>query len=177
MSGIDRRLTPEEFRDVMGHFASGVTVITTLDGEEPLGTTASAVSSLSLEPPMLLVCLNVESVTGQGVKRSGAFGVNILEVGQEDLARHFARKGEHKFADVSYAPGRVGQPLLADALAHLECRVTEEVTAGTHSVFLAEVETAGARAGTPLAYFRGRFGRLDTGTYDPDTAARFQGDH
>lgn len=169
MSGIDRRLSPEEFRDVMGHFASGVTVITTLDGAEPLGTTASAISSLSLEPPMLLVCLNRDSVTGQGIQRSRAFGVNILEAGQEALARHFAQKGENKFADVPFAPGAVGQPLLADALAHLECRVTEEVTVATHSVFLAEVETAGARAGTPLAYFRGRFGRLDSGTYDPGT--------
>jgi 4-nitrophenol 2-monooxygenase / 4-nitrocatechol 4-monooxygenase, reductase component len=173
MSGLDRRLTPEEFREVMGHFTSGVTVITTVDGDEPLGTTASAVASLSLEPPMLLVCLNRDSVTGQGIVRSGAFGVNILQVGQEELARHFARKEEHKFTDVPYAPGAFGQPLLGDALAHLECRVTEEVTAGTHSVFLAEVETAGAGAGTPLAYFRGRFGRLDTGIYDPDTAAGF----
>jgi flavin reductase (DIM6/NTAB) family NADH-FMN oxidoreductase RutF len=126
---------------------------------------------------MLLVCLNRDSVTGRGIQRSGAFAVNILRVGQEDLALHFARKGEGKFAEVPFALGAYGQPLLADALAHLECRVTEEVTAGTHSVFLAEVETAGARSGTPLAYFRGRFGRLDSGTYDPDTAAGFQGEN
>lgn len=177
MSGTDRRLTPDEFREVMGHFASGVTVITTRVGDEPLGTTASAVSSLSLAPPMLLVCLNRDSVTGQGIQRSGAFGVNILRVGQEELARHFARKGENKFAAVPFALGGYGQPLLEDALAHLECRVTEEVAVATHSVFLAEVQTAGARAGTPLAYFRGRFGRLDSGTYDPDTTAGFQGEN
>jgi flavin reductase (DIM6/NTAB) family NADH-FMN oxidoreductase RutF len=167
----DRRLRPEEFREVMGHFTSGVTVITTQDDDEPLGTTASAVSSLSLEPPMLLVCLNLDSVTGQGITRSRAFGVNILQVGQEALAEHFARKGTDQFHGVDHALGAFGQPLLAGALAHLECRVTEEVTAATHTVFLAEVETAGAGTGTPLAYFRGRFGRLDPGTYAPETTA------
>ncbi len=171
MNPADRRLDPDEFRNVMGHFASGVTVVTTLDGSTPLGTTASAVSSLSLEPPMLLVALNQDSVTGQGIHRARAFAVNILQAGQEALAEHFAHKDPDKFATVAHRRGPAGQPLIEDALAHLECRVTEEVAAATHTVFLAEVESAGARAGTPLAYFRGRFGRLDPGTYDPGTTA------
>jgi flavin reductase (DIM6/NTAB) family NADH-FMN oxidoreductase RutF/DNA-binding GntR family transcriptional regulator len=156
-----RRLAPEEFRDVIGHFASGVTVITALHDGAPYGTTASAVSSLSLEPPMLLVCLNKQSSTGQAIAAARRFAVNILGEDQPDAAMRFARKGAEKFKDVGVAPGEWGEPLLADALATLECVVVEEVTGGTHSVFLAEVHRASARTGAPLAYFRGQFGRLE----------------
>lgn len=154
------RLTPQEFRDVIGHFASGVTVITTaLDGV-PHGTTASAVASLSLEPPMLLICMSRSSATGQAVLRSGAFAVNILGEGDDELARRFAGKGDDKFAGVAVERGEHGQPLLVDALAQLVCRVTQQVEAATHIVFFGEVHEATARPGEPLAYYRGKFGRL-----------------
>jgi flavin reductase (DIM6/NTAB) family NADH-FMN oxidoreductase RutF/DNA-binding GntR family transcriptional regulator len=156
-----RRLTPEEFRDIIGSFASGVTVITsTLDGE-PKGTTASAVSSLSLEPPMVLVCLNKTSSTGQAVASSRRFAVNILAEDQASEAMAFARKDGDKFAGIRVEFGEQGEPLLADSLATLECHVVEEVTGGTHSVFFGEVERASAKSGAPLAYFRGQFGRLE----------------
>jgi flavin reductase (DIM6/NTAB) family NADH-FMN oxidoreductase RutF/DNA-binding GntR family transcriptional regulator len=155
------RLSAEEFRDVIGRFASGVTVITTtLDGT-PYGTTASAVSSLSLEPPMLLICMNKESSTGAAVAATRHFAVNILGEDEPDLAMHFASKSSDKFATVAHAAGDLGDPLLERAMATLECRVTEEVTGGTHTVFLAEVDRAFARHGSPLAYFRGKFGRLE----------------
>ena len=160
-SGTERRLAADEFRDVIGRFASGVTIITTVRDGERLGTTASAVSSLSLEPPMLLVCLNKASTTGDAIAVSRSFAVNILAENQDELASRFARKGADKFRDVRVLVGPSGLPLLADALAHLECRVTEEATGGTHSVFLAEVETATGREGPPLAYFRGQFGYLE----------------
>ena len=156
-----RRLAPEEFRDIIGHFASGVTVVTALHDDTPYGTTASAVSSLSLEPPMLLVCLNRESSTGRAIGAARRFAVNILGEDQPDAAMRFARKGPDKFKDVRIVPGEWDEPLLADALATLECTVVEEVTGGTHTVFLAEVHRASARAGAPLAYFRGQFGRLE----------------
>lgn len=156
-----RAVTAETFRDVIGRFATGVTVITAIDGSEWYGTTASAVSSLSLEPPMLLVCMNQQSATGEAVSRVGAFAVNILDESQDDLARRFARKDPDKFRGVPVIAGRNGQPLLDGALAHVECRVTERVTGGTHVVFLAEVDQAAGRAGAPLAYFRGQFGRLN----------------
>lgn len=153
-------LTPQAFRDVIGHFASGVTVITTrLDGVLH-GTTASAVSSLSLEPPMLLIAMNRTSVTGAAVLESGAFAVNILGEGADELARRFASKGEDKFDGVDVTLGDHGQPLLVDALAQLVCRVTQQVEVATHVVFLAEVHEATARPGAPLAYYRGKFGRL-----------------
>ena len=161
-TGGSRRLTSEEFREVIGHFASGVTVITVSVDGRPFGTTASAVTSLSLEPPMLLVCMNRESATGVAMGRTGAFAVNILGEDHGELAIRFARKGDDKFEGVEIAEGERGQPLLAGAIAHLECRVTEQVAAGTHIVFIAEVEAATAQVGAPpLAYYRGRFGRLE----------------
>jgi flavin reductase (DIM6/NTAB) family NADH-FMN oxidoreductase RutF/DNA-binding GntR family transcriptional regulator len=156
-----RRLSPNEFREVIGHFASGVTVITAMHAGTPYGTTASAVSSLSLEPPMLLVCMNKQSSTGRAIVECGRFAVNILSEGQADAAVRFATKRPDKFRGLPVTRGVGGTPLLEDALATLECRVTEEVTGGTHSVFLAEVDGATARTGAPLAYFRGQFGRLE----------------
>ena len=159
-AGERRLLDSEEFRDVIGRLASGVTVITADHEGRPYGTTASAMSSLSLEPAMLLVCLNTSSSTGQVIAAARRFAVNILAEGQADAAMRFAGKGD-KFAGQPVVRGIAGQPLLEDALANLECRVVEEVTGGTHSVFLAEVEHATGRQGTPLAYFRGQFGRLE----------------
>src|SRR3954449_8082705 len=156
-----RSLTSDEFRDVISHFASGVTVITAVDGGRSFGTTASAVTSLSLEPPMLLVCMNKQSETGRAVAQSKCFGVNILGANQVDLAERFAQKGGDKFAGVPVTPGQWDEPLFDEALATLECRVAEETTGGTHYVFLAEVESGAARGGAPLAYFKGEFGRLE----------------
>lgn len=149
------------FRDVVGRFASGVTVITTSAGGQQFGTTASAMSSLSLDPPMLLICLNRTSSTQAAVLESGTFAVNILSDGQEPLAGQFARKGDDKFTGVAVRYGHTGAPILDGSLATLECRTVETVTGGTHTVFLAEVLTAEARDLDPLTYFRGRFGRLE----------------
>jgi flavin reductase (DIM6/NTAB) family NADH-FMN oxidoreductase RutF len=154
-------MTSDEFRDVIGHFPTGVTVVTTWDDGEPLGTTASAVSALCAEPPMVLVCLNELSSTGSAIGRTGAFGISILAEGQDELARRFATKSADKFAGLEFTTAPGGQPLLAGALAHLECRVSERVLAGTHTVFLADVERGTKGDGTPLAYYRGRFGRLE----------------
>jgi 4-nitrophenol 2-monooxygenase / 4-nitrocatechol 4-monooxygenase, reductase component len=156
---VDKNL----FRDVMGRFASGVTVITTRAGGADHGTTASAVSSLSMEPPMVLVCLNQTSVTQAAVREAACFAVNILGADQGDIAFQFATKsGSDKFEGVDVARGRRDVPLIARALAHLECRVAELVVGGTHTVFLAEVEQADAGEGAPLTYFRGKFGRFET---------------
>jgi flavin reductase (DIM6/NTAB) family NADH-FMN oxidoreductase RutF len=158
-----RRLTPDEFRNVIGHFASGVTVITTTVDGKPYGTTASAVTSLSLEPPMVLIAMNQSSSTGQAIAAQGTFAINILGEDHGEIAVRFARKGDDKFDGIELAQGQHAGPLLADALAHVECRVTEQVVAGTHVVFIAEALVATARPGAPLAYFRGQFGRLELG--------------
>lgn len=167
-----RRLTPEEFRNVIGHFASGVTVITTTVEGRPAGTTASAITSLTLEPPMLLICMNQSSATGQAIARTGTFAINILGEGHGELAVRFARRGGDKFDGVPVSPGTTAGPLLDEAIAHLECRVAEQVVAGTHVIFIADVIDGTARPGEPLAYFRGRFGRLQLAADDRSGAER-----
>ncbi|MFD0029454.1 flavin reductase family protein [Streptomyces sp. NPDC127172] len=153
--------SPHDFRDVIGHFASGITVVSARHDGRLWGTTVSAVSSLSLEPPMLVVCMNRQSVTAQAITFSRTFAVNILSETQVATAERFARKGGDKFADVPFSGDPDGPPLLDGSLAILECRVVQEVSGGTHSVFLSEVDRARACEGSPLAYFRGRMGRLD----------------
>jgi 4-nitrophenol 2-monooxygenase / 4-nitrocatechol 4-monooxygenase, reductase component len=157
------------FRDVIGRFASGVTVITTAVNGARYGTTASAVTSLSLDPPMVLVCLNKSSDTQSAVLEAGAFCVNILAEAQQDLAYQFAKKGD-KFANVVCDEGLAGVPVLRGTLAHLECRIEETVTGGTHTVFMGRVAVATGHEGTPLTYYRGRFGRLESA--QDDTAYR-----
>lgn len=154
-------VTSEEFRSLIGLFASGVTVVTTsCDGTE-YGTTASSMTSVSLNPPMLLICMNKSSATGQAIATSQHFAVNVLAENQSALSSHFARPNS-SFAELDLTPsqGDRGAPLLPDALATFECRVADQLVAGTHVVIIGEVERAGGRPGMPLAYFRGRFGRL-----------------
>lgn len=150
------------FRQVVGHFASGVAVITTaLDGQL-YGTTASAVSSLSMDPPMMLMCLNQSSSTHDAVAAAGAYAINILAADQRELAMKFGRKGPDKFDGVPYRlSDHGGVPLLGGALASLTCVVTEAPRGGTHSVFFGRVVEAGFAQGQPLAYYRGAFGRLE----------------
>lgn len=149
------------FRDVIGHFASGVTIITARAEETDFGLTVSAVASLSLEPPMMIVCVNKTSRTLPAIRHSGTFGVNVLGEAQGTLAERFATNRDDKFDGVPVVYSEFGNPLLDEALAHMECQVIQEVTGGTHSVFLAVVQRAERFEGAPLAYFRGRFGRLE----------------
>lgn len=156
----DSLVSDVAFRNVIGHFASGVAVITCrLEGRD-YGMTASAVSSVSMDPPTLLVCLNQATATQKAIVERQAFGVNILHDDQGDIARRFAVSGDDKFSGVATTEGPLGQPLLVDALATIECRVVSQTIGGTHRVFVAEVAHAEAHAGEPLAYYRGQFGHL-----------------
>jgi len=149
------------FRQVIGRFMSGVVVITAAHQGERRGMTVSAVASLSLDPPMIVTCLNAASSTQEMVRRAGAFAVNILAEDQEQLAGLFARPGADPFLDLPCEPGVTGAPLLAGALAVLECQTAQEIRGGSHRVLLANVVRASAGEGSPLAYFRGRFGRIE----------------
>jgi flavin reductase (DIM6/NTAB) family NADH-FMN oxidoreductase RutF/DNA-binding GntR family transcriptional regulator len=160
-AGASSTLTPEQFREVIGSFASGVTVITANHAGRLVGSTASAVSSLSLEPPMMLICMNRSSSTGRAIAEVGRFAVNILGEDHSDLAVRFATRNVDKFQGLRIDHGLGEVPLLADALATLECSVSQTEIGGTHYVFLARVERARGRLGAPLAYFRGQFGRLE----------------
>lgn len=149
------------FRDVAGYFTTGVTVITTVSGGEPAGTTASAVASLSMDPPMMLVCLNRTSATHDLITESGVFGVNIMAREQNGTAMTFARKGEDKFASIPWAPAANGVPLIDGSLATIACRVVETARGGTHTIFMGEVIDAVSHQGEPLTYYRGIFGRFE----------------
>jgi flavin reductase (DIM6/NTAB) family NADH-FMN oxidoreductase RutF len=154
-----------EFRRVIGHFASGVTVVTTRrpDGA-PCGLTASAVASLSLEPTLLLVCVEKSSDTHGCIDTSGFFAVNVLADGKgETLARRFAAPdadAAEKFTGVAYRPEHTGAPVLDDALAWLDCALSGRIDGGDHTVFMGEVLAAEAAEGTPLLYYRGGYGRF-----------------
>lgn len=149
------------FRDVAGYFTTGVTVITTVSGDMPAGTTASAVASLSMDPPMMLVCLNRTSATHDLVVESGVFGVNIMAQDQNGTAMAFARKGTDKFAGIAWSPAPNGVPMIDGSLATIACRVVETATGGTHTVFMGEVIDASTHPGQPLTYYRGIFGRFE----------------
>jgi len=151
-----------ELRRVMGHFATGVAVITTRDVDgKPFGLTANAVSSVSLTPPLLLVCVDKKAESHPAFERSGQFTVNVLAREHEDVSRRFAVSGGDKFSDVSHRAGRTGSPVLDGAIAVVECRVVAAHDAGDHTIYVGEVEHAEAAAdGEPLLFFRGKYHRL-----------------
>jgi 3-hydroxy-9,10-secoandrosta-1,3,5(10)-triene-9,17-dione monooxygenase reductase component len=148
------------FREAISHFATGVTVVTTMSEGKPAGMTASAVASLSLDPVLLLVCINHKLPTHTAIEQSKRFVVNVLGEGQQDLALHFARPAPDKFADVTLKPD-YELPVLDDAIAFFVCDVHERFAGGDHSIFTGLVRECGARPGRrPLLYFRSGFGAL-----------------
>jgi flavin reductase ActVB len=150
-----------EFRRVLGHFAAGVTIVTTVgDDGTPYGLTATAFTSVSLEPPLVLVCVDKRSDSHPHFHTSRVFAVNFLGVHHEPLSRRFAVSGGDKFAGLAMRRGPTSAPLLPDALAYLECRTVNVIDAGDHTIFLGQVEAADAREGEPLLYFRGGYWKI-----------------
>ena len=148
-------VSQRDFREAMRRFPTGVTVVTTIVGGDPYGFTANAFTSVSLDPPTVLICVNREASAHPVISESSVFCVNILALEQRELARRFADKAAraHRFDGVSTHTEVTGAPVLDGVLAFLDCRLTEEHTAGTHTVFLGEVLAAGTRPGKPLGYF------------------------
>jgi 3-hydroxy-9,10-secoandrosta-1,3,5(10)-triene-9,17-dione monooxygenase reductase component len=161
-------LGPDDFRRVMSHFATGVTIITAWDADHrPTGLTASSFTSVSLHPPLILVCVSQKAQSYPAIKAAGRFAVNILSMGQEAVSRRFATTttaaGDEKFAGLDYRPGPLGLPVLTEALAELECAVVHAYPGGDHTIFVAQVESADCRGDAgkePLLYFRGKYSRL-----------------
>ena len=148
------------FREAISHFATGVTVITTLHEGRPAGMTASAVASLSLDPVLLLVCVNAKLPTHVAIESSRCFVVNVLGEDDEELAMRFARPSPDKFAGVALREG-YELPVLEDAIAFFVCDVHEHFPGGDHSIFTGLVRDCGAVHGRrPLLYFRSGFGSL-----------------
>lgn len=163
---IDDPIDAVTFRRVIGNLASGVTVITTRLRDTDFGMTASSVTSLSMEPPMMLICVNNAVPTSRAIKETGRYGVSILRQAQEDVAYNFAAPSDDKFRGIDITRTRGGTPMIGGALAQIECEVVEEVIGGTHTVFLGQVLTATATEGPPLTYFRGGFGRFEFAAND-----------
>jgi flavin reductase (DIM6/NTAB) family NADH-FMN oxidoreductase RutF len=148
------------FREAISHFATGVTVITTLHEGRPAGMTASAVASLSLDPVLLLVCINTNLPTHLAIESSRCFVVNVLGEGDQELAMHFARRSDDKFAGIALKEG-FELPVLEDAIAYFVCDVHEMYPGGDHSIFTGLVRDCGAKPGRrPLVYFRSGFGSI-----------------
>jgi flavin reductase (DIM6/NTAB) family NADH-FMN oxidoreductase RutF len=152
------------FRRALSQFASGVTVVTTRDAAgRPEGLTVSAFCSVSLSPPLVLVCIDHRSETNAAMRESGLFAVSVLAEHQEDVSRRFAAAGRSKHEGFKFLDGRLGLPLVPGALAHVECRVRSFHDEGDHAVWVGEVKGLAARAGRPLLHHGGSYGRLGKG--------------
>lgn len=152
---------PDDFRRVLGHFATGVTVITTSDADgRPAGLTASAFTSVSLDPPLILVCVDHKSQSFPALVDRRRFAVNILGQGQEAISRRFASTRLDKFDEVSYRVSDLGLPLLDACLAQLECVTVSTYPEGDHTIFVGRVERVAIGAGEPLLYYCGKYDRL-----------------
>ena len=157
-------LSSTAFREIMGSFPTGVTIITARGTEgQRVGLTANAVSSVSLAPPQLLICLGRDRFTSQVITESGRFGVNFLDRGQQAVAERFASRMNDKFAGLAVREGSHGVPLIAGALAHAECSVVKTLEAGDHLVFIGLVTQGSARNGVPLMFFRRTYGEWPGG--------------
>ena len=158
-----RMIDSIEFRRVLGHFATGVAIVTSRHADgSPCGLTVNAFCSVSLDPPLILVCVERDADSHECIGNAGAYAVNVLdERGGESLSRRFATWGvEDKFRGVAYRKEVTGAPVLDDALAWMDCRIVETHAGGDHTIFIGEVAAADAREGTPLVYYRGGYGRF-----------------
>jgi flavin reductase (DIM6/NTAB) family NADH-FMN oxidoreductase RutF len=153
-------IEPTEFRRVLAHWATGVTVIATVTPEgEPRGMTASAFASVSLSPPLVLACVEQSADTFAALSSAGIFSINFLRTGMDDVARRFAGDDTaSKFRDVAWHTGVSGAPVLDDALAWVDCRVHAVHEGGDHRIFIGIVLDGGTADGEPLLYYRGRYG-------------------
>ena len=153
-----------EFRAVLGRFPTGVTVVTTCDGARPSGVTVNAFASVSLDPPLVMVCIDKRSHLHDLVARMGFFAANILGAGQREVSRRFAGQTtdrNDRFHLTPYHTGVTGAPILEGAIAHVECRLVAVYPGGDHSIFLGQVVALDATSGEPLAYYRARYGALE----------------
>ena len=143
-----------EQRRIMGHFATGVTVVTTCYEEKPQGMTANAVASLSLDPPLVLVSVDIQAQMNTCLKASDCFAVNILTVEQEELSVRFAKHGPKDFSGIEYRTEATGSPVFELALAYVDCRVTNILPGGDHDIFIGEIVAGGTREGRSVVILR-----------------------
>jgi flavin reductase (DIM6/NTAB) family NADH-FMN oxidoreductase RutF len=153
---------PRTLRDAMGCFATGITIVTALDpAGTPVGLTANSFTSVSLDPPLLLVCIANTAGTAPVLRDAAHFGVNVLQIGQQPASNRFAARGEDRFANQPWAPGQTGVPLLGGSLVSFECQRESLHEAGDHFILVGRVVRAQFEPHRdPLLYFRGKYRRL-----------------
>lgn len=151
-----------EFRRILGHWVTGVAVVTTRsDNGKLCGLTANAVASLSLDPPLVLVCIERNADSHDCIRDAGFFALNVLCSDQERIARRFAEwEVSAKFEGLAFHAEVTGAPVLDDAIAWVDCHVRNEYDGGDHTIFVGEVVAGDAKEGGPLLYYRGGYGRF-----------------
>jgi flavin reductase (DIM6/NTAB) family NADH-FMN oxidoreductase RutF len=155
--GSTEEIAPDQFRHVLGHLPTGVTVITAYGADGPTGMAANSFTSVSLEPPLILVCPAKSSSTWPGIRESRRFCANVTAKHHEELCRQFARRNTDRFAGIAWHERPAG-PALDDAVAWIECEIESEYEAGDHAIVVARVVSIEAAAdGSPLIFFRGGY--------------------
>jgi 3-hydroxy-9,10-secoandrosta-1,3,5(10)-triene-9,17-dione monooxygenase reductase component len=153
---------PAAIRTVLGHFATGVAIITAVDGDDPVGMACNSFSSVSLDPQLVLFCAAKSSTTWPRIQAAQKWAANILAEDGEEICRLFAQKGADRFAHIAYSTGRSGAPLLEAAIAFVDCETVAEHDAGDHVIVVGRVLELGyASEGKPLLFYRGGYGRFD----------------
>lgn len=155
----------DDFKKAMQLWTSGVTVVTTQSEKFGIqGMTVTAFSSVSINPPQVLVCINESADTGAGIQESQCFAVNVLSSTQQDVSNQFAggSSQEQRFENTPWAAGITGAPLLDNSIMSMECKVTEKIRAGTHWIIIGEVQNSVCRDGEPLLYYRGAYQQIMT---------------
>jgi 3-hydroxy-9,10-secoandrosta-1,3,5(10)-triene-9,17-dione monooxygenase reductase component len=153
---------PASLRTVLGHFATGVAIITALDGDEPVGMACNSFTSVSLEPQLVLFCAAKSSTTWPRVQTGKRWAANILAEDGEEVCRLFAQKGADRFAHLAYTTGRTGAPLLDAAIAFVDCETVAEHDAGDHVIVVGQVLELGySSENKPLLFYRGGYGRFE----------------
>jgi flavin reductase (DIM6/NTAB) family NADH-FMN oxidoreductase RutF len=160
-SGHMAPVTSEEFRRACGRFATGVTIATVLDPQEsPHGLTVSSFTSLSLNPPLILICLGHDVTIIDIFRASRYFGINVLAENQRELSERFARKNGDRFNGLDWLRGETGVPLLLGMVASIECVAVQRFTSGDHDIFVGEMVNASVADGEPLIHFASQYRRL-----------------
>lgn len=163
--GAEYAFSGQDFRQTLAAFATGVTVVTTRGAEEAYGMTATAFSSVSLDPPLVLVCVIDGTFGSETIQRNGIFAVNVLGAEQEEISRYFAWKdrprGRDAFAEISHRHAVTGSPIIDDVPAFLDCRLEAAHQAGDHIIFVGEVLALGIDPDVaPLLFHHSRYRRV-----------------
>ena len=155
-------VTDADFKLAMSHFASGVTIVTTEHEGTKYGMTVASFASLSLHPPLVLVCIEKTVKSHDAIAAAGRFAVNILGRDQADLSNRFASRVDDKFAGVAIEQGELGVPIIGNSITSLECQLHSQLAGGDHTIFVGEVASVRTREGAPLLYFRSGYREMQT---------------